>query len=318
MIIRKILDLFKKNMQAGDCADLKNPSEPKIQSNINPFISNKISIKQQAYSEKLKLRNVMIYPLSPQLEKLRYERLAKEIHHFFKSTNLFQNHEYSEILRAVVSFNKVFLESPIIQNDGGANYNTGLMIYCMCRLFEPTLIAECGVFKGMSSYLMRKACPNAEIHAFDPVFDNLKHRSKNVKYHNFDWESFRFNMSRPFKGFCYLDDHQNQAIRLIQAYNRGFHVILLDDSWPIEVPGCGWPPLPSIDMILNNNLKLGEKVQWLESGKIWTYTFDKKEKTMCDTARCLIKNAYDVPSLYRSSGIGPTSALKIVELVSPK
>lgn len=318
MIIQKIFALLNKNMQANDGAELYSFSEPKIQSNINPFISEKISGKHKSYSDKLKVKNLIIYPLSPKLEKLRYEGLAKEVHHFFKSTNLFKNLEYSEILRSVVTFNKVFLESPIIKNDGGANYNTGLIIYCMCRLLEPTLIVECGVFKGMSSYLMREACPKAEIHAFDPVFDNLKHRSRNVNYHNFDWESFRFNMKKPFKGFCYFDDHQNQAVRLIQAYNRGFRVILVDDSWPIEVPGCGWPPLPSIDMILNDNLKVGEKVQWLESGKIWTYTFDKKEKIMCDTARSLIKNAYDVPSLYRSSGISPTSALKLVELLSPK
>jgi hypothetical protein len=56
------------------------------------------------------------------------------------------------------------------------------------------------------------------------------------------------------------------CVSIIQAYERGFRHIIVDDSWPIEcVIGCGWPPLPSVDMVMNNPLAPGEQVRWVES-----------------------------------------------------
>jgi hypothetical protein len=68
-------------------------------------------------------------------------------------------------------------------------------------------------------------------------------------------------------------------------------------------------------MVMNNALETNETVQWIEDGRIWTYVHDREMQQFCTKARALISAVYDVPSLYRESGIGPTSAMKYVELV---
>jgi hypothetical protein len=114
----------------------------------------------------------------------------------------------------------------------------------------------------------------------------------------------------------YFDDHVNQARRVIEAHGRGFRRLVLDDSWTWgAISGCGGVPLPSIDMLMSDDLKLGDKIEWVEAGQVWTYTHDDEHAELCASARKLIKAAYDVPSLYRQTGVAPTSALTFVELI---
>ena len=89
-----------------------------------------------------------------------------------------------------------------------------------------------------------------------------------------------------------------------------------DDPWSMEaVIGCSWPPIPSIEMVMNDTLASNEAMQLTEEGRIGTYVYDQEMQRLCVNARALISAAYEVPSLYRESGIAPTSALKYVELV---
>ena len=80
------------------------------------------------------------------------------------------------------------------------------------------------------------------------------------------------------------------------------------------ITGCGWPPVPSVDMVMNDSLAPGEVVRWVEPGKLWTYVHDAEMQALCARARRLISAAYEVPTLYRECGIAPTSSYKFVEL----
>jgi hypothetical protein len=213
----------------------------------------------------------------------------------------------------IAEFRSIYLSSPIANNHGGANYATGLALFLIARHLNPSLIVESGVLRGMSSMLLRAAVPNAEIHAFDLNF-SLLHRSENVEYHQCDWTTVDIKANSSALG--YFDDHVNQARRVIEAHGRGFCRLVLDDSWTWgAISGCGGVPLPSIDMLMSDDLKLGDKIEWVEAGQVWTYTHDDEHAELCASARKLIKAAYDVPSLYRQTGVAPTSALKFVELI---
>jgi hypothetical protein len=117
-------------------------------------------------------------------------------------------------------------------------------------------------------------------------------------------------------GFVYFDDHVNQARRVIEAHARGFRHLLFDDSWPLEtIFGTGDPPLPTIDMVMADDLKAGAKAEWADiNSHLQTYVHTPEMQTVCAKARALIKAVHDVPSLYRQTGIAPTSARKFVTL----
>lgn len=213
----------------------------------------------------------------------------------------------------IAEFRKIYLSSPIRNNHGGANYTTGLVIFLIARHFNPALVVESGVLRGMSSMIFRAALPSARIVAFDLNF-SLLHRSENVEYNQCDWTTV--DIEAGDSALIYFDDHINQARRVVEAHRRGFRYIVLDDSWTWgAISGCGGVPLPSIDMVMSDDIAVGEKIEWVEDGVLWQYTHDAEMDALCREARCLIKAAYDIPSLYRQTGVAPTSALKFVELI---
>jgi hypothetical protein len=237
------------------------------------------------------------------------------VHAFFRSTEAYRHSDVEAIVKHVGEFRDIYFKSPITMNIYGANFPSGVNLFLMARCLAPSLIVESGVYKGQSSYFLASACPRARVHAFDPNLQELCHRTPGVTYYEHDWANSEVKCDPVGTGLCFFDDHQNQAKRVIQAHQRGFRHLIVDDSWPIEsVTGCGWPPLPSIDMVMNNPMAPGEVVQWVEPGKLWTFVNTDEIRELCAQARRLIKAAYDVPTLYRECGNAPTSVYKFVEL----
>jgi hypothetical protein len=163
--------------------------------------------------------------------------------------------------------------------------------------------------------IFKAALPRAKIVAFD-INLSAAHRTDGVDYHECDWMAV--DVKAKDTALAYFDDHVNQAMRLIQAHRRGFRHIVVDDSWSWgAISGCGGVPLPSVDMLMSDDLKIGETVEWIQAGKLWRYTHEEEGAQLCGNARKLIKAAYDIPSLFRETGVAPTSALKFVELAGP-
>lgn len=242
--------------------------------------------------------------------------IAKTLHSFFINTETYRGIEVDVIAKHVSEYRSLWLTNPITENVYGANFTAGLNLFLMTRCLAPQIIVESGVYKGVTSYFLASASPNAKVHSFDPDLSNVHHRILNVTYKAHDWMASKITCDPVGSGLCFFDDHQNQALRVIQAYERGFRHLIFDDSWPMEVVvGCGWPPLPSIDMVMSNSLLPGQAVRWIEFGsKVWTYVHTEEMQALCARARRVIKAAYEVPSLYRECGIAPTSAYKFVEL----
>lgn len=279
----------------------------------SPQLSKEVSELAANYASK----RIGLFLLSPRMLSLQDRRIAEAIAQFFAQTNSLPSIGATQIAASVAEFRKVFLDSPVTGNVYGANFPSGVNLFCLARHLKPSLIVESGVYKGQSSYFLASACPTARVLAFDPNLSEVKHRAAGVVYNEHDWINTDVRCNAPDTGLCFFDDHQNQALRVIQAYERGFRHILFDDSWPIDViTGTGWPPLPSLDMVMNDTLEPDETVEWIEGDKKWRYSNDEKMRDLCTRARRLIKFACDVPTLYRECGIAPTSAYKYVELIS--
>jgi hypothetical protein len=282
---------------------------------MNPCLSESLPLDVAELSRKYADRNVALFLLDRKMIERQNQLIANAVHAYFRSTTTYREVDIETIARHVGEFRDVYLESPITMNSGGANFPSGVNLFLMARCLAPSLIVESGVYKGQSSYFLASACPRAKIHAFDVNLKELSHRTPGVTYHEYDWVTAEMKRDPSSPGLCFFDDHQNQALRVIQAHERGFRHMIVDDSWPIEaVIGCGSPPLPSVDMIMNNPLAPGEVVKWVEMGKMWTFINTEEMRELCARARRLIKATYEVPSLYRECGIAPTSAYKFVEL----
>lgn len=289
----------------SDPAGIRTPN-PVISDSLPPGVAEAV----QRHAE----RRIALFVLDRKLIERQNTLIARAVHGFFSGTRTFRGIGVDGIARHVADFRDIYLASPITMNDGGANFPSGVNLFLMARCLAPGVIVESGVFKGQSSHFLAAACPRAKIHAFDPDLSGVVHRTPGVTYYAHDWMEADIRSEAGARGLCFFDDHINQAMRIVQAHERGFRHVLVDDSWPIEAPGCGWPPIPSVDMIMGNPLAPGETVQWIESGKIWTYVHNDEMRELCDRARRLIRAAYEVPSLYRECGIAPTSAYKFVEL----
>jgi hypothetical protein len=242
--------------------------------------------------------------------------LSKCLWNFFRDTRTFQRVQPEEIADCIAKYREAYLAAPITKNVYGLNFTGGLSLFVMAHFLNPKVIVESGTYKGLSAYILSSACPAATIHAFDTNLRDLSFRTPGVEYHECEWMTREISCDPVETGLCYFDDHQSQAMRVVQSYERGFRHLIFDDSWPTEaVIGCGWPPLPSIDMVLNSALSPGETITWAEGPQIWTYVQTQELAALCSRARSLIKAVYEVPSLYRQSGVAPSSALKFVELV---
>jgi putative glycosyltransferase (TIGR04372 family) len=296
-------------------------ASPVTQANVekekmNPSFSEGLPSDIAARSKRHVERRIENFLLDPRMVERQNIGIAKVVHSFLKQTQTIRAPDIETIARYVDEFRRIYIDSPITRNMYGMNFSGGVNLFLMTRCLAPGLIVESGVYKGQSSYYLAAACPRARIHAFDPNLAELSYRTPGVTYHPSDWMDVDVKCDPVGSGLCFFDDHQSQAQRIVQAHERGFRHVIVDDSWPIEsVTGCGHPPLPSVDMVMSNPLEPGEVVHWVESEKLWTFVNTEEMRELCAHARSLIRGAYEVPSLYRESGIAPSSALKLVELV---
>jgi hypothetical protein len=302
--------------RSGAPVTATQPPSPARVPRPNLFISDEIPKAVAEVSARYKQRRITHFLIGPKITDRQNELIARSIRLFFDSTASLAGSPLEQLTAQISEFREVYLNAPITMNNYGVHFSTGLFLFLIARRRDPTLIVESGVYKGLSTYLLSAACPKAVLQAFDPNLTELVFRSANADYHATDWMQFDIQCEPSGSGLAFFDDHQCQARRVIEAYDRGFRHLLFDDSWPIEaVMGCGWPPVPSVDMVMDDTLEANETVQWMEDGRIWTYVHDLDMQKLCATARGLISTAYDIPSLYRESGLGPTSAMKYVELV---
>jgi hypothetical protein len=292
-----------------------NPSPVAVSAPMSPMRRSELSSADADLYGRHAERSVELFLLDPAMIRRQDLAIARAVHAFFSGTQAYRKISLDEIARQVGQFREVYLQSPITRNSGGANFPSGVNLYLMAHCLAPELIVESGVWRGQSSLFLAAACPQAQIHAFDPSLREVLHRSPSVTYHEHDWMGLEIICKPGSRGLCFFDDHQNQAVRILQAQARGFKYVVVDDSWPIEaITGCGWPPMPTVDMIMADSLAPDETVNWVEMGKQWTYVHTKELQDLCAQARRAIRAAYEVPSLYRECGIAPTSAYKFVEL----
>jgi hypothetical protein len=191
---------------------------------------------------------------------------------------------------------------PVRQRRGGNGFNGCLQLFAIMRALEPAVIVESGVFRGLTTWIFRQACPDAAIYCFDPVLSGLQYRDERAHYSEEDWSAYDFAGVELEHAVAFFDDHVSQARRVIEADERGItRLVFDDDATSHRVHAHGGPAFPTIDMILAEPGT--ETVRWVRNGREFAY---RPDEALARKARDRIAAAHAFDDLHHATGYSPT------------
>lgn len=234
---------------------LKNilPFSIKIKRNNKTNYANNILASSQVDEEIILYRNSL---------------LSKTIIKFLKGYNLIYTEK--DIEQYVNEYCKVFTKTPIKDMESGFGFNEGLFLFCIIKVVKPSLVIESGIMKGFTTYLIDCASEkNCKIFCFDINFDNIEFKSKKAKYFNNDINHCSIEI-KGHKVLAFWDDHTSQLDRLNFSIKNNIKYNIFDDDLSfLNFHSDGWPPIPTITMLLEikSNLINKNKISWLSRGR---------------------------------------------------
>jgi hypothetical protein len=229
------------------------------------------------------------------LEGRRMIKTAQLVNFFLAKDGFFGlNVNAYDISRWFAEFKNVYARRPIADNVGGIGAGSSAWLFLTAKIVNPKLIIESGTWRGHSSWLLRQACPAAEIHSFDFNLQQLLHGGERVVYHEKDWTQHRFEHVDPERSLLFFDDHVNQARRVSESSARGFRFLVFDDNVPADkTEFVGLPPFPTIHMLFDEGIGFGQRFSWqTKLGKTQHYQYLEKDTA---GAKSLIEKYFVFP-----------------------
>ena len=213
---------------------------------------------------------------------------------FCKATCVFAfSSRRSEIGGYVADFFQEYVPSipDTLKNKLGATSDSGLFpLYLCARAIEPDLLVESGVYIGASLHMFSNALEKLPIYAFDVNLGNLRFKPDNVVLKETDWSEFT-NLPTGVNALAFFDDHINCAKRILECRERGFRWAIFDDAPTLgHLTGYRYPAVPSVPMILDENLPDGCIFEWHHQATNATLRYTHNSD-LCRSARSVIRNA---------------------------
>ncbi len=134
-------------------------------------------------------------------------------------------------------FASLYATRPVKDNVGGMKAPHMFAVWFMARKLSLDLIVESGVWKGQSTWLLRKACPEAKLISIDL---NLRQREcicSDVLYSDRDFSEHDWDEVTE-RSLAFFDDHQNAYKRLQQCRWFGFKQAIFEDNYPVTQGDC--------------------------------------------------------------------------------
>jgi hypothetical protein len=216
-----------------------------------------------------------------------------------------------EDVRALVEhFWHLIPQAPVRQRRGGSGFNGALQLYVAMRVLQPRFVIESGVFRGLTTWIIRQACPEAAIFCHDPDLSGLQYRDARARYSREDWSSADWSMLDPATTVAFFDDHVSQARRVVEARARGLTRLLFDDDVAAHrIHSHGGPAHPTIAMITALDAS-PEPIRWTRNGR----PFEQPAgDALARQAAGLIARSHAFDDLHRATGYSP-ARLTFVEL----
>jgi hypothetical protein len=249
--------------------------------------------------------------LSPKFVERQNSMIADVFGHAIQGTQLAKAGEPAHILELIRQFRALFMSVPFGITPGGSGFNSCLNLYLVAKLLQPSVMLESGSFKGMSSWVLRNAAPQADLHCFDLTFSRLKYRHHSIHYHERDMTAEPFRFAASDKVLAFFDDHVNQAQRITDSRNKNVNFIVFDDSHPAETLYVDkMPATPTVPMVMDDSINNNEIIEWKAYRRTYRYQHDVYE---IEGARREIAVCRRLPLLVEQTGYRP-SYMHYVEL----
>ncbi|GEP05247.1 hypothetical protein [Methylobacterium oxalidis] len=193
-------------------------------------------------------------------------------------------------------------EAPVRQRRGGSGFNGALQLYVAMRALAPRHVIESGVFRGLTTWVIRQACPDAAILCFDPDLSGLQYRDAAARYASGDWSAADLRDIDPAATVAFFDDHVSQGRRVIEARERGITRLLFDDDAAAHrIHAHGGPAHPTIAMV-TDAAEGREPIRWLRNGRAFEQPAD--DPLVREAAACIAR-AHAFDDLHRATGYAP-------------
>ena len=225
------------------------------------------------------LREFYAYPISRNILKIRNNKLAKILKKFLMKLNILKSEVY--LIKLIKKHDKLFFKfNPVKNNIGGMGYNNSLYLFVYLSVQKKIdMFVESGIWKGYTSFLIdnafKKHNKNTAHYKFDINLGNIIYFSKKAKYFESDLTEYNFQEKKKNSIFLF-DDHVSHYERLQYCHENEIKQIIFDDDVDYEtVHSDGWPPIPTISMILSK--KKVKKFSWVNSDGLASAIYDLKK-----------------------------------------
>ncbi len=146
---------------------------------------------------------------------------------------------YDNIEEEIESFFKVYKKMPIKDNTYGMHSPHLFLMWHALRQINPTTIIESGVYKGLGTWWMRQACPNATIYSIDVDLSNVEYIDNKATYLHTDFKCHKWDeINDKANALIFFDDHQNALERLKQMKWMGFSMAMFEDNYASYTGDC--------------------------------------------------------------------------------
>ena len=207
-----------------------------------------------------------------------------------------------DVLEQVQTFWTLIPTAPVRQRRGGSGFNGALQLYVAMRALKPDFVVESGVFRGLTTWVIRQARPQAEIFCHDPDLSGLQYRDPQARYSTADWSTADWSMLDLAATVAFFDDHVAQGRRVVEAQARGLTRLLFDDDAAgHRIHAHGGPAHPTIAMITGPE-RSPEPIRWTRNGRAFEQPADD---ALVRQAAGLILRAHAFDDLHRATGYSP-------------
>jgi len=116
----------------------------------------------------------------------------------------------------------------------------------------------------------------------------------------------------PTNVLLFFDVHVSHVHRIKEANYLVFKTIVFDDNYPLDqIYVDGWPPIPTLDMCLDDLSRKITDVSWVKNNLVYHRNWNIND---LNVYRNLIKIKIDYPSLYEECGYKSGSKMSCVKL----
>ena len=129
-------------------------------------------------------------------------------------------------------FLEIYKNRPIKNNQSGMKIDHCFALFCLLKKIRPNNVIESGVWKGQTTWLIKKVLKNSKIFSIDINLSNREVIYDDVKYLNNDITKYNWKKIDKNKTLIIFDDHVCFSKRLNFLKKNKFKHIIFDDNLP--------------------------------------------------------------------------------------